>query len=938
MSLQLIHTSALHLLDSEGSGYGTVARSENMSRQLCQRLTALSTYREPRRGCVADGPQFNYHVETIAGQSWHVLTCTSKAGADYSGRACHISHHLVLSQDEVLELLDNELRPTPAGVILSLLNSGYWKFKWEGPPCFISDEPELRPGDLPDASAQPTWKHLTGHKANARAFFTPPYDRDCLITLKKGTAIQDILRLFHESDWLTNTRGWGVSFTTAADDADSFAETLRMVVVPDSPLVQRAHRTGHPVLEITGDMELPVQVIDKQPPGSLPMEPPPAVAGAGFVRTLSRSVSHYHYTEEPDWLLYDVRPGIQRCRWGIPVAASCMLAGILLSAWAYYAPAPSSPAITAGDDTDEPTGMIACNGVQKLAALTGSEYDRQATQALLSELVRQEEASPEDHLLLEAVVLLQRAQQPGVQHAVAMKRLCECARLLGIKDTDMARLYLREATYHVTPEDWQKQFNGQQAASWIALRKTEPQAFNLLEESAFKPYAPILVEPAAPRVLATVKSMPEAGDELSTQTDQPVRISLIPSPAVAGEKLPEPLLKLIPKLPIIISAGTYVVSSFEEGGNLQPAQKQDLSQGAFSLSLAPAEQAGEYSLKPLHADGRPSPLPEVRFSVKAGRLHSVRCGQHEAVVAFPVPTDDNFHTNIILAPRFGIPIPTGNEPELPPAAKANLDICVDDLVIIPPSGQSAAPHLQLRKRKGAPWTLTRREMSRILFNLELPVLTGHNTAFMEDEVSPAGYEWVQAKVLDESETRTQLRCEMIYRPDLPGRLERTFETVSNSPCCGEGGSTNPAMTLANLYYISCAMASDKLSIKEKRMLNQSYYELYADKGFNPILHRIFERDRSILLSRKEATSRHLKAANMRRNVSKMLEERQMRDVIRQRVCEVLTRSMYAAYTAVQESEKARLSNPPVFILKKIGIGDHAELIWYFCKENVSDRP
>lgn len=938
MSYQLIHTSALHLLDSEGSGYGTVARSENMPRQLCQRLTALSSYREPRRGCVADGPQFNYHVETIAGLSWHVLTCTSKAGADYSGRACHISHHLVLSQDEVLELLDNELRPTPAGVILALLNSGYWKTKWEGSPCFITDEPELRPGDLPDASAQPTWKHLTGHKANARAFFTPPYDRDCLITLKKGTAIQDILRLFHESDWLTNTRGWGVSFTTAADDADSYAETLRMVAVSDSPLVQRAHRTGHPVLEITEDMELPVQAVAKHPPGSLPMDPPPVAAGAGLVRTLARSVSHYHYTEEPDWLLYDVRPGSPLRRWLIPAAASCMLTGILFSAWAFYAPPPSSADLTVAEDADATAGMTAINGVQKLAALTGAEYNRQATQGLLSELMQQEEAGPEDHLLLEAVVLLQRAQQPGVQHAVAMKRLCECARLLGIKDADMTRLYLREATYHLTPEDWQKQFTDQQTASWVALRKTEPQVFELLEEEALKPYAPILVEPTATPVLATAESMSESGDERPIQTAQPVRISLIPSPAVAGEKLPEPLLQLLPKLPIIISAGSCVVSCFAEGGNLQPAQKLDLSPGGFSLSLTAAEKPGEYSLKPLHADGEPSPLPEVRFSVKAGRLHSVRSGQNESVVAFPVPTDDNFHTNIILAPRFGIPIPAGNEPELPPAAKANLDIRVDDLEIIPPTAQSPAPRLQLRKRKGAPWSLTRREMSRILFNLELPVLTGHNTAFMEDQVSPAGYEWIQANVIDESETRTQLRCEMIYRPDLPGRLERTFEAVSNSPCCGEGGSSNPAMTLANLYYISCAMAAEKLGIKERRMLNQSYYELYADKGFNPILHRIFRHDRSILLSRKEATSRHLKAANIRRNVSKMLEERQMRDVIRQRVCEVLTRSMYAAYTSVQEDEKNRFKTPAVFILEKIDIGDHAELIWHFRKKKVSDKP
>ena len=118
-------------------------------------------------------------------------------------------------------------------MILALQKTGFWQQKWDEAPRYLTEGPTLSRDDLPSAEAQPTWKKLTGHKSNARAFFTPPYERDCLILVSPGTPAADILSLFHESDWLTHSRGWGVSFTTEADEGDSFPETLRMVTAYD---------------------------------------------------------------------------------------------------------------------------------------------------------------------------------------------------------------------------------------------------------------------------------------------------------------------------------------------------------------------------------------------------------------------------------------------------------------------------------------------------------------------------------------------------------------------------------------------------------------------------------------------------------------------------------------------------------------------------------
>ena len=131
MSFQLIYTSAEHLLDSSVSGYGTVARSEALSKTLRARLSAISVYRESRPAATPQGPQFSYHLIDHAGTTWHVLTCAQPAGADYSGRGCFVAHHLVLSPEEIRQLLKSELRPTPAGVMLALQHSGFWCRRWQ---------------------------------------------------------------------------------------------------------------------------------------------------------------------------------------------------------------------------------------------------------------------------------------------------------------------------------------------------------------------------------------------------------------------------------------------------------------------------------------------------------------------------------------------------------------------------------------------------------------------------------------------------------------------------------------------------------------------------------------------------------------------------------------------------------------------------------------
>ena len=931
MPFQLIYTSAPQLLDSASSGYGTVACSEKLSKSLRSRLAALSVYREPRGKAATRGPQFSYHVFTHGGTLWHVLTCAQLAGADYSGRNSFLAHHLILSQDEITALNASAMRITPAGVCLALSRKGFWVNKWQGEPRYLSGVPALSPGDVPDASTQPTWKKITGHKSNARAFFTSPFQRECLITFESATTSADILHLFHESDWLTHTHGWGTSFTTEADDADSFSETHRMVTGKESPLVQRAIRTGRPILFIAPDMELPMPELADEPPVSEPVRPDSGNKPSGSIlQSLARNASHYQYTEEPDWLLYDVGSWRRPRFLSVYTAAFAGAAACVgLALWLVIS-APGSQNTTVDTEGAEVADSSAVAEVEQLAALLNAPYNHGATQELISKLSSISDTGPESAILLETVVLIQNARVTTARHAANLKRLCECARLLGLKDADLALLYLREATHKITPEEWHEQFDGNQATDWYVLKQQEPQLVGLMSTPELQPYAPGNdADIPETTILATANDAPpteeEDGPEEQTATG---RISLIPAAAVAGSPLPKELEQAIPQLPLSVSAGNYAIARFASGGDLEPSQQLQLSADGYRLYITPTENAGEFLIKPEHKEGKPSPVPAATFTVRNGRLHSIRCGNSEAAICFPVPVQENFHTRIVLSTAFGVPVPRGKGITLPPASNAGLTITHDSLQVVAPTEKSGSAAIRLRKKKGFPWELSRKEIEKIRFTLNLPVLAGHNSMEQTGEESPL-YVWKDSQVSKETDTRSTLKCEIEHRPDIPGRLERAFERVANSPCCGEIKSRNAGMTLGNLYYICTALENEKLSRREKRELFSAYFALFAHKQFNKILLRIFAQDTILHITPEEAGSNKIKALKIRNDIKKHLETKNVRAVIRQRIHEVLTRTLYAAYTQEQQILGDKAAPSPVLLLDKISAGDHVELLWQF---------
>ncbi len=893
-----------------------------MPRALVTKLTALSILREPKGGCCTRGPQFSYRIIDMGGSAWHVLSCVQSAGADYSGRACHTAHHLVLSQQEVTGLMKDALRPTPAGITLALQRSGFWVQKWQGEPRYIVGEPPVQPDFLPDASVQPTWKHLTGHKSNARAFYTPPYDRECLVTLPADTPSGEVLGLFHESDWLTHTLGWGVTYTTEADETDSFADTLRMVTAAHSPLVQRAVRTGHPVLHITPDMELSME--PAAPPAS---DAEPIAPRKNDFRVLSRSVSHYHYTEEPDWVQYDVpMPGSNPYVLPLVTAGSALLlAGVTVGIWLGVSrPMELLDELTTTEPYIGETTEVQVTGVQKMENLLRAPYDHAATVKVLSELRSLQETSPEDSLLIECAGMISNAQQDGANHPAVLRRIAECARLLGLKEEEMGKLYLMEATRGHTLDSWHHLPSTQNAIDWTALSQDAPILYSIFDtDPELQPYEPGSYEthPTPTTELATAdKPTPPAGDKME---EKPLRV-IGTQPAVRGQSTPEALSRVLAEAPLVIKSGYYSVVELKKGEKLSTAQRLALSPEGYTLTISPTGKKGEYMLRPVHQNGQQGELPAVTFRLAKNKVQEIECNGNEAIVSFPVPEDEHTLTNIILAPKIAIPLPGEKPISLPAAEKLdNLGMTVDNLVVTEPENKGETCTLKIKNRgRKFPWKLSKEHIARIEFEVYLPVLAKENSIVREQN-EESRLSWKEAKVVKEDKKSTQLHCVVEHRPHFPESIEREFDRVANSPCCGMPDVENKHMTLAQLFYIANALKETR-NDKTRNFLFQAYEKMLNHAQFGSILRSMLKEE--LTLPTRKGRKEYDERADLK---EALIRDKGYEDILKS-TCTVLRNAMIRnAYISEKEAFEAESRKKHSLILHGLTQGSGGVLQWHF---------
>lgn len=182
----------------------------------------LRTEHEDRLNYIREeiAPIYTYNIV----DTYHIFSSTRYINKD--GVTQIVTRYLILSKDFCEKRFDAlwEKRAvfTPPGYLLMLEELG----DWTAPQNIWARHYNRR---VPDASACPTWKKLTGGGENAKEIAGQGH-RKHLLKVSDTVSGKDILQLWHEIDYYTykavdgyrNGYGWGNSFATYTDAEHAF--------------------------------------------------------------------------------------------------------------------------------------------------------------------------------------------------------------------------------------------------------------------------------------------------------------------------------------------------------------------------------------------------------------------------------------------------------------------------------------------------------------------------------------------------------------------------------------------------------------------------------------------------------------------------------------------------------------------------------------------
>lgn len=211
----LIYTSAPHGLAQGSHGFCTVARSRDLPESLIAEIEARSRY-ENWKG--ARPTVHRFHPLTHRGRHYFILSRIVFAGTDYSHRANHLAHHLIIEGSPA------HFSTTPSSILSSY--SGFLDRYGSSPQWLDSHDATKITQSL--KKLQPLlpakhWEAMTQASENAAAWIeATTSDRTqplVLITDKQDTNL--ILRAFNEaSALLPPPLTWDLPFTTFFQESD----------------------------------------------------------------------------------------------------------------------------------------------------------------------------------------------------------------------------------------------------------------------------------------------------------------------------------------------------------------------------------------------------------------------------------------------------------------------------------------------------------------------------------------------------------------------------------------------------------------------------------------------------------------------------------------------------------------------------------------------
>lgn len=892
MSFQLIYNHQLRQR-RQGDQSGVLLKSQNIPGWLTD-IVLLSCRVIGR----TDSPlRYTYRVVTVETGEYHILSCAQGSGI----------HNLILTPDEVTKLRRNANRPTPAGIMLALSANNFWAADVQTPSLHC-EEPRLPASALPEAEFQPTWKELTGHKNNARAFLSTPFNKDCLIVIPSNINGLKVLQLLHESDWLSSHRGWGRTFTTMAQMGDSFEETSR-ICIPEHMLGSAegsiwSHQA--PTLDLCSPFVLETLQKIQESIDAVTQKTGPQT-GAG-----EHAHTPYVYQECPDEEMYNVLPRSHPLlRW------TCYICGLLLLGAIVH--------VMVSETTDDAAKVTrkaieviqADESILQLKELSKAPYSPDSITRTLDKIYAhlnaapESEQAPDKEKLLEIIALLKYADSDTTGHADNILRLRECATDLSLNPDRLSRLYLNEAIHQTSVQDWESNLTPAEIERWHHLLQTAPTLRPVMQEARFAPYMKRVLQEPLPQ--ETIRQ-PE-----QTQVDTPMKA--LPSLAcIEGDPLPKPLAKALEKPPVLLYKGHWsIIRRYAE--SMTRTRFSGQLDGVENILRIEQVAKDRYLIVPQIAKSGDL-VPVLQFDVADGKLQNLQCTSGvPAAACIPLMSSDTTYTPIMLLPRREVRL-TPSEVVAPPSTEQlHWALAEKDVVV----QQGEHRHLSIRPNKGYPWT---RMLSAIPLQqgqavLQLPIIAGTNKLSTAAQAQGMqDYAWSYSKIPTSNTATDLFDCHLLRIYDFSPNLHQRFHHLANTYCMGSKSGEDDFYSLASLYTL-CLDAEQAEGIADAAT---NLLRLLAHADFATLVD-------SLLVHEPELNGR---LHNLdEQGAHKLLADAQARLSIRQCVLARLSEEIKLAYEECREQELQRASDmsPMQLSLQQVYVSEHGELVWQFllCK-------
>ena len=842
--------------------------------------------------------KYTYRVITVETGEFHVLSCAAGSGI----------HNLILTPAEITKLRRNANRPTPAGIMLALESNHFWAPD-TAQPSLHCEEPKLAASALPEADFQPTWKELTGHKNNALAFLTPPYNKECLIQMPDDMKSRSILKLLHESDWLSSQRGWGRTFTTLAYMGDSFAETSRIFMpksMADTPECSVWSQEAAVL-----DLCTPFILGDQQ-------ERPESEVLSKNSQTTGETGKSTHlpyvYQESPDEYAYNIYPRSHPfLRWSLYISGLFLLgAGVhlMVSEKAEDAGKATSEAIKATNDVIK--SISPENSIFQLRKLTAAPYSPDSiTQTLDKIYANLTTAAPDSEAELgiehqkEVINILKHAGKDTTGHATNIRRLRECATALNIDADKLSELYLREATHDCTVQDWEHNLSPAELEDWQSLLETAPGLREILGNEVFAPYAS--------RILLPTQEQEESQSPVAPaeQVEPPTLPAVT---CVEGEPLPEPLARILQQAPVELNIGQWSIIRRYPHSFTRTRHTGELSENEHVLRV---ERMDEQTYRIVSNQHPENGIPTPTFQIKDGKLQNLQSETGNPVaMSLPLPTEDGGIMNLLLLPRREVKLSPAGVCAPPEAAQLNLALREADVMLDEESGE-----MYVVDNMGYPWTGMQSEvpLKQGSAVLHLPILTGSNKIATTGGGQAPEYIWSYSEMPASNTTSDVYDCHLLRLFDFSAILKEQFHTQANTYCQGSPEGGDSFYSLSTLYALS-------LAAEEKEQLLQAadtLQKLNQHAPFAGIMAKLFAGEPALLSSLNEGLTRF--------GAQQLLADAQTRQTIRKCILAALSEEIRQTYTHCRSVEMQQSAFVPEMelSLQKVQLSNQGELVWLF---------